>query len=364
MIHFNKKSFTILFFLFGLSFAFGQPPQVGAFYFDGWSQVQWDNLKRLNYQEGPINDNLINNFPEREPAYGWVNSTQKGMQLQINDAFKAGLDFFIFDWYYCNDSGYNNCQMNHALRLFMANEQKQLKFTTMITNDSYNIGPKEWDETKENLKTQFSHPAYFRLEGRPVMYIYLGAKMIDSFGGIRNFKRALKDFKMECFNEGLNIPLIGIANIVEDYSLRRLRYADFLFTYNQPVLVLHNKKEPIRNNLYHINDMIESEVTYWSYLEREAKNKKFVPTITAGWDRRPWDEKTRVIYTPPTREYIKGAVQSAMNYNKYRNGKSLENMILIYAWNEYGEGGYIARMKDGNFIGMGIADAKREEENQ
>lgn len=354
------KSFLLFILMFNAQFLLSQSPQVGAFYFDGWSQVSWDNYKKLNYQGGPINDNLLNNYPEREPAYGWVNSTKKGMQLQIKDALEAGLDFFIFDWYYCKDTGYENCTMNTALKLFMENKQSEFKFTSMITNDSYDIGPAEWEETKTKLKEQFQHPSYFKIQGSPVVYIYLGSKMINAFGGIKKLNKALKEFKNECKMLGIKEPLIGIANVVEDYPIRRLRFVDFLFTYNQPVLVLHNKKLPLYENIYDINDMIESEIEYWPYLEEHAKNKKFVPTVTAGWDRRPWDESTRVVYTAPTREYVKKAVKSAIFYNKYSNGKPLDNMILIYAWNEYGEGGMISRLKNGNFIGMGIADAKKE----
>lgn len=356
-----SKHFLFITILLSTQLLFGQKPAVGAFYFDGWTEYQWNNFKTLKFQGGAYNDKLVNDYSDREPAYGWVTSTEEGIQRQIDDALEAELDFFIFDWYYCRDSGYDECFMNNALDLFMQNPQHEMKFTSMITNDTFNIGPVEWQETKTKLKEQFRHPAYFKIDNRPVVYIYLGAKMIDAFGGVGHFKRALKEFKKECRESGVGEPLIGIANIVENYSLRRLRFADFLFTYNQPVLVLHNDTEPIEDNLYSIDEMIKAEFDYWFYLNGEALNKKFVPTITAGWDRRPWDENTRVVYTKPTREYIKKAVKAAIEFNEGYNDKSLENMILIYAWNEYAEGGYISRMKNGEFIGLGIKDAKNED---
>lgn len=359
MKHLSKISSLLFLFLCSHSLP-GQSPQVGAFYFDGWTQKQWDNYKNLNFQGGAYNDALVLEYSDREPAYGWVTSTPKGMEEQIKDALESGLDFLVFDWYYCKGTGYKDCFLNNALNLFMENTQNELKFASMITNDAYDIGPNEWEETKAQLKVQFQHSAYLRINNRPVVYIYLGAKMIDTFGGIRKFKKELKEFKNECRESGLGEPLIGMANIVEEYSLRRLRFADFLFNYNQPVLVLHNDTEPVQGNKYDIDDMIKSEFDYWFYLQGEALNKIFVPTITSGWDKRPWDKSTRVIYTRPTRDYIKKAVNKAIEFNELYNENSLGGMILIYAWNEYAEGGYISPMKNGEFIGMGIKDAKYE----
>lgn len=356
--------FSLLCWFFCTPVLFGQSPKVGAFYFDGWTQFQWNNYEKLNYQKGAYNEVLVHEFSDREPAYGWITSTAEGIRQQIEDGLEAGLDFFVFDWYYCKDTGYEGCFMNNALSLFMENPQSDLKFASMITNDTHDIGPKEWEETMAQLKKQFQHPAYFTIDGRPVVYIYRGDHMTKAFGSVRKFNRALDQLKRECIESGLGEPLIGLARIIGKYAPRRYKWADFMFTYNQPLLLLEDKIEPIRDNEYDIEDMISGEFDYWFYLERKSQNKYFVPTITSGWDRRPWDKSTRIFYTRATREYMAEAVSAAMEFNEDYNEKSLDNMILIYAWNEYAEGGYLSRMKNGEFIGLGIKDAKEKGKEQ
>jgi hypothetical protein len=80
----------------------------------------------------------------------------------------------------------------------------------------------------------------------------------------------------------------------------------------------------------------------------------FIPTIMAGWDPRPWDSPPSWYFNNPT--YIVGGqnrgrtpanfgshLQNAINFNNaHANKATAENLVMVYAWNEYGEGGYIA----------------------
>ena len=60
----------------------------GAYYFDGWTGIYpWH-----------ITPELVKSFPNREPKWGWITSSQEVMNEQISLASKSGLSFFSFCW--------------------------------------------------------------------------------------------------------------------------------------------------------------------------------------------------------------------------------------------------------------------------
>jgi hypothetical protein len=78
-----------------------------------------------------------------------------------------------------------------------------------------------------------------------------------------------------------------------------------------------------------------------------ARRPAASPYVPAGWDPRPWQDP-RPSFAFPTRAEWTGAlsrVKAALD--KYpRLGIPVEGgrkkMLLIYAWNEFGEGGIVA----------------------
>jgi hypothetical protein len=69
-----------------------------------------------------------------------------------------------------------------------------------------------------------------------------------------------------------------------------------------------------------------------------------VPYCMAGWDRRPWFKETNFLYyTRRTPDLFLQNLKDAIDFLKIRETKN--PMLFIYAWNEYGEGGYIAPTK-------------------
>ena len=65
------------------------------------------------------------------------------------------------------------------------------------------------------------------------------------------------------------------------------------------------------------------------------------PLCSVGWDKRPWENVEKSVYyvnksTSAFREHLYRAV----DYLYSRNTPN--SIIMIYAWNEYGEGGYLA----------------------
>jgi hypothetical protein len=88
------------------------------------------------------------------------------------------------------------------------------------------------------------------------------------------------------------------------------------------------------------------------YTSIGAKNVPYVPAITAGWDRRPWEqgqmppEKMSVWYADRTPKQVEKFVRLGIDWmDKHPDKTTPQRLLLIYAWNENGEGGYLTPTK-------------------
>lgn len=80
-----------------------------------------------------------------------------------------------------------------------------------------------------------------------------------------------------------------------------------------------------------------AEVSWYTY----PKEYNIIPLVMAGWDQRPWEKQEKSLYyVNRTPQLFKQHLKNAVQFVNERSCKP--KMILIYAWNEYGEGGYIA----------------------
>jgi hypothetical protein len=74
----------------------------------------------------------------------------------------------------------------------------------------------------------------------------------------------------------------------------------------------------------------------------------YVPVITAGWDRRPWEEdklpseKMSTWYPDRTPKLVEEFVGLGVCWlDKHPDKTTAQRLLLIYTWNENGEGGYL-----------------------
>jgi len=74
----------------------------------------------------------------------------------------------------------------------------------------------------------------------------------------------------------------------------------------------------------------------------------YIPDVTTGWDKRPWEkvdepQKNRAIYyTDRSPELVGQLVSKAIQWVKANpTHATAERLVMLYAWNENGEGGYL-----------------------
>jgi hypothetical protein len=319
----------------------------GAYYFDGWTGKtdRWHLPRRLKEE-----------FGERCPIWGWVTSTPDIMRQQIDCAANHGLNFFAFCWYYPEDTN-KVTPLNNALNIFLeAPNQKKLDFCILVANhEGFRIGPAEWEACCTRWLALFKNPSYVKADGKPLI-IFLSPYTLDKlFGGPEAVRAAFDQLRTKAEQAGL--PGVSIAGCWDARELDPPKSGlpknevesgySFVTGYAMPHFYAPNWPKK-RQTFQHL---IDGHVKAWDILARHS-TLPYIPVATLGWDMRPWEkpgllEDQQVIYFPDrTPQKLETMVRNAkwwIGKNPLRTSR--EKLLLMYAWNEYGEGGYITPTK-------------------
>ena len=314
---------------------------VGAYYFDGWSGKT---------DEIHITKLLTTEYADRKPVWGWKDDTVEIMQKQIDYCADHDIAFWAFDWYY-PEGKTKTTPLNNALDLYLkAPNCQRLKFCLLVANhEGFRIGPKDWDACCDKWIELFQKPTHLRLDGQPLLIFLSPDELQKAFGGVDGVRKAFDSLRDKAKKAGL--PGVSIAACTGPGGhlgdLARSGYT-LLTGYNYPLGWLNGGgSQPFRK-------LIEgSERIFDQFAEQTPL--PYVPAITAGWDRRPWEqgqmppEKMSVWYPDRTPKLVEEFVRLGVRWmDKHPDKTTPQRLLLIYAWNENGEGGYLTpTAKDG-----------------
>lgn len=322
--------------LFLLSQVRGQV-KYGAYYFDGWDK----NSDHIT----PV---LKSQFSEREPIWGWETSSQAVVDRQIVCAAEAGLRFFSFCWYAGNSLYLEN--RDNALAYYLSSPEKsKLAFCLLIANhEGHLITPDNWGKCTAVWLELFQDPSYLKAERKPLLIFFSVGSLLRTFGSVQNIRAHFDKLRTEAKSmhlEGVTIALCASAD-KRAIDLAEAVGFDIITQYNNHFVALHEGGELEVN----INKLLKAEPKLWTSIKNLTK-LPVIPTITLNWDPRPWADRSNKYDSKP---YYKGfsnrtVYRSVLNCNKWMtdNKKSTlqENIALIYAWNENGEGAYLTPTK-------------------
>jgi len=314
--------------------------KAGAYYFDGWTTGS-----------GHITNRLKTEFSDREPVWGWNDDSLPIVEQQIDYAADAGLAFFAFDWYYPEGSD-KESPLNTGLNLYLkARNKSRLEFCLLVANHGgFRIGPKDWDAVCDIWTGLFREPTHLKVNGKPLIIFFSARELLNSFETTDTLKSAFNRLREKARSAGLDgveIATCATPGPKWDWdNLSVLASAGFdSFTgYNYHG---HPKKGP-----YDIQEyawMIEGHEDIWNLFAKHSPIP-YIPVVTTGWDMRPWealDAKKRSVYYPDrTPRQLADFVRRAIRWMDVHPEKtSRERILLLYAWNENGEGGYLTPLK-------------------
>lgn len=306
---------------------------VGVYYFAGW----WRDLPNKWNVGGK---DWRADYPGRVPTLGEYN-TQLTMNREIIAASSHGVDFFQILWY--PQSGEPH-KLNEGVRTFMASPNaRRMAFTIEFVNHPPFVldTDEKWEAACREWVAAMTHPSYLRVGGRPVFKIH-GAHYFQQQNGNDPAKvtARLDTLRRIAKESGVPTPLISAGVMSGLATGPTVAPYDFLTTY------MDMPNVPQRPTPYPYEDLLKQAEGAWKAYGTRSE-KPYVPYLPAGWDPRPWKDP-RPSFDLPNREQWTDAlrsVKSALDTYPKLGFPGGQKALLIYAWNEFGEGGIVAPTK-------------------
>jgi len=315
----------------------------------------------------------------RVPLWGYLDGADPAvMERHINAATTYGVNVFIFDWYWydgqpflenCIHNGFLKAEGNHRIKFYLmwANHNATTLWDIRRSHNNDVIWPGAVDLptfktiVDHVISRYFSHPSYYKIDGKPVFSIYEISTLIAGLGGLTQAREALEYFKektVEAGFPGLHVQGILWARFPEAVSMIP---GDNTPTQDGTVKAL-GINSLTNYQFVHLaapqDDYVqwgENATKDWDRWSREF-SVPFFPHVSVDWDTNP----RFIRYTP----CIKTGVGPANFIRFLRKAKAYANahpdqpkLITINSWNEWSEGSYLE--PDTEF-GYGYLEAIRE----
>ncbi|MBN2356061.1 T9SS type A sorting domain-containing protein, partial [candidate division KSB1 bacterium] len=271
--------------------------------------------------------------PRQSPVLGHYDCRDQAVIQQHLDWCKEyGIDLWVCSWWG------KNSNENVTIRDYIKSDLGEDDVKFAIFYESFILGNAPWviDATKEAklladyqylAQTYFSHPNYFKINGAPVVYIYVSGQYqgnyINAFAGIR---QSLK-------NMGYDLYLVGDemnAGAPSDH----MNFLDAVTAYNM-----------LPNNLSYAvdSDFFASLSAIYDTWETaaHARGKKFVPLSVPGFNNRKSGQTSPNNSLLVPRRATPGASQTSMFEEYIGCSRPFVEpdlkWIMITSWNEWHE---------------------------
>jgi len=325
-----------------------------------WPSYHPDDRAKIFWPEG-IGEwqTVMKNKPKfegheqpRYPLWGYINEADPYVaEMEINAAADHGVNVFIFDWYWYDGMPFLEGQLNDGY--LKARNNDRVKFYLMWANhdvdmlwDKRNAGkPNDaliWKGSVDRhefeiichrvIDKYFSHPSYYKIDGKPCFMIYDLNNLIQGLGGIKETKDALEWFRKETVKagfKGLDLQLAywgkGIGKeIVEELAFDGITHYQFVHFTNVD-----------RDYL----DILKDVAKKWKEIDQDFQIP-YYPHVSVGWDNNPRFEMFREgIVRNNTPENVEKALHMAKEYAD--NHPRQTPLITINSWNEWTETSYL-----------------------
>ncbi|WP_427884741.1 hypothetical protein ACQHIV_21365 [Kribbella sp. GL6] len=288
-------------------------------------------LDTLHFQTDPALatdvsvDNVSVEVTESVNADG---TSQAIMDQEIQFASDAGIDYWAFDYYPQQPLG-------RARELYLSSTKKHLINWCAILDGNFGYGA-DFDANLAVLVARMAESNYQKVLGtRPLVYIIAGATA-----------GRVTAIRTKAAQAGLGDPYVVVTGWTAQSAsgLKTTVGADAVSRY---------ATGPATPGAPY-SSITEAESALWS--EYAAAGGQVVPTVSTGWDPRPrhdypapWGAQPDTSYLTDddfwseqgTPEQIAVHLKNAVHWTKTHSPVTAANSVLIYAWNENLEGGWI-----------------------
>jgi hypothetical protein len=329
-----------------------EPYTIGAWYFTAWSSLNdyqavnseraygrhdaWGGVR--DYARGADPWGLYTDYSDREPLLGFYDLlNQDVMDAHIRQAASSGLSFFAFYWYWDTDK---NREANVAIpiRTFLSSPLKNsMKFLIApIKAGGAPMTRTMWRDSVVPFIVDhyLADSSYLTTQdGRPVVILFDPGfpTKADAIAGIAALRsqvkaRLQKDPLLLLLYQGQSLDRIYFPNEPDTDG-----FATFQWGPNRPA-------EPYAETTAHWKAFIIGQRGFFH-----------IPGVSTGFDTRPWWKVGWVESTVPndtnynTEISLTAFRDHLIDARSYldRYPEETSRTLIVYAWNEWGEGGII-----------------------
>lgn len=313
---------------------------VGAFYFPGWPT--WEKWKP------------ILNFPLRKPVLGWYDEANpECADWQIKWAVEHGVTFFMVDWYWHKGGRHLEHWVHDAY--MKSRFRPYLKWCVMWANHNPpgSHSPEDWRAvTQYWIDNYFAGDDYYRIDGRPAVFIWNPGGIRDDVGGSAEAAKLYALSQEMARKAGLpGIYFVAMHGHESTEKCKMLKAEGYeAFTSYHGFQLAQSRAG---TQQFPFADVVATAEEVWADADAHSSGLAYFPIADTGWSSEPWHGGKALRVTGRTPALWGQLCRKARTYAE-THGKSI---ICLGPWNEWGEGSYIEPY---NEYGFGDLDAQRE----
>ncbi|MCX7043970.1 MAG: hypothetical protein NTX50_00600 [Candidatus Sumerlaeota bacterium] len=256
---------------------------------------------------------------------------QEIMDREIDFAAGAGLDYWAFLLYEESSS------MSKAIKQYLNSpKRKRINFCVILHN-AFGVSPERWPAERDRAVALLKEPGYQTVLGaRPLVFSF-GAGNQGTFPNDR-----LTEFRRAAEKAGLNPYFVFMGwDPAGDFARQSPKGFDAVSAYAHP---------GSQGAFAQLTQSLENG-PWQSALKANAP---YIPLVTTGWDKNPrkdnpvsWEKdqpyhRQTVFPSTATPQEIASHLDHAITFVQDHPKICVANAIIIYAWNEHDEGGWLA----------------------
>lgn len=291
----------------------------------------------------------IEPWPQRKPVLGWYNEGEPEVaDWHIRMMREHGISGIVYCWYRSNRSGPVQQTLGHALHdgLLRARYLSLIRFAIMWENGC-GQGCASAEDLLQNvlpfwIENYFSHPSYLRVDGKPLLYVWVPQNVTRDLGGSAQVRATIQRMRDVCRQRGLGgLFLVGCVGSQDQAALNRMAEEGWDATsaygnaWRPPAQVRFSggfAGAPVEG-------FIDQQQALWEFKLRHGRLPD-IPSAMMGWDSRPWRE-TVFYWSDNTPEKFRDLCLRARRILDAAPPSPVQKTLIFCCWNEFGEGHYI-----------------------
>jgi hypothetical protein len=314
---------------------------VGAFYYPKWrsDEVNWKDI-----QGDPGSRSPGRPWPDREPILGFYPEEELWVaEKHIGWASRYGIRFFAYEWQWNVDRPVHE----HALKNYLrAGNRNKLQFCLLWDYPSARLEQQaEFDAMVSYwLQNYFDQPTYYRIDGKPVVFLFSPGQAELH---VRKFGTTLADLLTRARSLAQERGLRGIYFVLATNEAPHAQLEKQLSSFGFDAYTGRNYAEQKGARIADYDQMVDAYLDCYHAAARTGKRMPYLPAASPGWYTRPWSGNRAIVRINPTPEKFERMLLEAKRL--LREPSISQKVLMIEAWNEFGEGSYIEPTKKWGF---------------